>query len=334
MLGYYGLAKRNFFNKNTVTDLWLGGLKRSIRIPSYAVPRMIQTRSERVQLKPTFLLAAMRKPDSIFMRRVSLLWRTVGLGRNSWNDYNRYYNRNRFSRLKGPAIFTVLFCIGTTIFAPYVFQYTPMAYFKRAPSSFVHLLIAANGIVFLMWRMPQFSKILTTYGLLMKDAMYSKWSMLGSAFSHQSFAHILVNMFVLLSFGPPLCSVVGVSNFAVMYLNSAVISSFTALFFPVLMRRSLATVSLGASGAVFSVLGAFSYLFPKAAVGFFFIPIPGGSWIVFLGTLLYNFAGFSFRWGSYDFASHIGGSLTGIAYGWWFQKKKEERFRNNRITVY
>ena len=334
MLGYYGLAKRNFVNKNSISELCLGEFKRSIRLPSFPVPRRTQSQLERVQLKPAYFLMSMRNPASIFMRRVSLLWRTVGLRRNNWSDYNRYYNKNRFKGLKGPAIFTLLFCLGTTISAPYVFQYTPMAYFKRAPSSFVHFLIAVNGIVFLMWRMPQFSKILTTYGLLMKDVMYSKWSMLGSAFSHQSLAHILVNMFVLLSFGPPLCSVVGVSNFAVMYLNSAVISSFTALCLPVVMKRSLATVSLGASGAVFSVLGAFSYLFPKASVGFFFIPIPGGSWIVFLGTLLYNFAGFSFRWGSYDYASHIGGSLTGIVYGWWFQKKREERFRNNRMIIY
>ncbi|CUM47936.1 uncharacterized protein AC631_05128 [Debaryomyces fabryi] len=249
---------------------------------------------------------------------------------DTWTRYNKYYGRSHWNKLKKPALFTALFCITTTLVTPYIFNYTPLSYVKTVPYAFVYSIIAVNGAVFLMWRVPQFSRFLTRYGLLVKDNMYSSWSMIGAAFSHQSLGHLFVNMFVLQSFGTTLCAAVGVTNFAIMYLNSAAISSFISILVPTLLRSSLSVGSLGASGAIFSVFGAFSYLFPKAPLAFFFVPVPGGAWILFLGSLAYNIAGSALRWGRYDYASHIGGSIAGIAYGWWYNKQRKERMNRRR----
>jgi len=249
---------------------------------------------------------------------------------DTWTRYNKYYGRSHWNKLQKPALFTALFCITTTLVTPHLFNYTPLSYVKTVPYAFVYSIIAVNGAVFLMWRVPQFSRFLTRYGLLVKDNMYSSWSMVGAAFSHQSLGHLLVNMFVLQSFGTTLCAAVGVTNFAIMYLNSAAISSFISILVPTILRTSLSVGSLGASGAIFSVFGAFSYLFPKAPLAFFFVPVPGGAWILFLGSLAYNIAGSTLRWGRYDYASHIGGSIAGIAYGWWYNKKRKERMNRRR----
>lgn len=246
---------------------------------------------------------------------------------NTWSNYNRYYNRTAWDRLKKPAIFTTLFCLATTLVVPYAIDYTPLSALKKNPSLLVYGIIAINGGVFLAWRVPALSRYTSKYALLVKDNIQSQWSLLGSAFSHQSLSHFLVNMFVLQSFGTSFCAMVGVSNFAVMYLNSAVISSFVSIVIPTLMRTSMTMGSLGASGAVFSVFGAFSYLIPKAPIGFFFIPVPGGAWLVFLASVAYNVAGAALKWGKYDYAAHLGGSLAGVAYGWWFNKKRQERRR-------
>lgn len=176
-----------------------------------------------------------------------------------------------------------------------------------------------------------FLQALSRYGLLVKDNVYSNWSLLGSAFSHQSFVHLAVNMFVLQSFGSSLCAIAGAPTFLIMYLNSAVISSLVSIIVPTLTRASLAVGSLGASGAIFSVVGAFSYLIPKAPIAFFFIPIPGGAWFAFLASVAYNVTGLFFRWGAYDYAAHLGGSMAGVAYGWWLSKKVKER-RRRRVV--
>lgn len=252
---------------------------------------------------------------------------------NTWKNYNRYYGNSNWDRLKGPALFTAAFCLGTTITMPYLMDYTPLGIFKRRPQMLVYSIIAINGVGFLMWKSPQFLKFLTRYGLLVKDNVYSNWSLLGAAFSHQSFMHLLVNMFVLQSFGSSLCMMLGASNFLMMYLNSAVISSFISIVIPTITRTSLAVGSLGASGAIFSVLGTFSYLIPKAPIALFFFPIPGGAWLAFLGSVAYNVAGLFFRWGAHDYAAHLGGSIAGVAYGWYFSKKmRERRSRMSRVS--
>lgn len=256
--------------------------------------------------------------------------------RSSKNGYNpgRHYKYIRWNKLIRPAVFTVAFCLSTTFLIPPLLNYTPLAIFKKYPDSLIYTIIAINGAVFLAWRSPQFYRVLNKYFLIVKENLNSDWSMVGAAFSHQSFGHLLVNMFVLQSFGTTLCGIVGASNFLVAYLNSAVIASFFSILIPTVMRSSLSVASLGASGAIFSVFGIFSYLIPKAPIALFFIPIPGGAWFIFLGTLAYNVAGAAFRWGTHDFAAHIGGCIAGIAYGWYFTKISGWIQRRRKRSVY
>lgn len=251
----------------------------------------------------------------------------------TWSNYNRHYKNdpwNRLKKLRLQALFTAAFCVGSTVLITGLFQYTPLKALNRSPNLLIYSIIALNGAVFIMWKAPQFSRFLTRYGLIVKDNVYSNWSLLGSAFSHQSVGHIMVNMFVLHSFGTSLCAMIGVSNFLIMYLNSAVVSSFVSMLIPTLMRQSMSVASLGASGAIFSVFGTFSYLIPKAPIALFFIPIPGGAWIVFLGSIAYNVAGSFLRWGTHDYAAHLGGCAAGVAYGWWYKRKINDAYRSRR----
>ncbi|CAI5758710.1 unnamed protein product [Candida verbasci] len=251
---------------------------------------------------------------------------------NTWKSYNQYYNRTSWDKLKNPLIFTAAFCVGTTLITPYLFEYTPLKIFRQNPQILIWSIIAINGAVFLMWKVPQFQKYTMQYGLLFKDNLQSPWTLLGSAFSHQSFTHLFINMLCFQSFASTLVMVLGVSNFTTMYLNAAVISSFASIAIPVLIGSSLSVASLGASGAIFSVFGTFSYLFPSSPVGFFFIPIPGGAWTLFLGTAAWNAAGCALRWGTFDYAAHLGGSLVGIAYGYYYSKKRKESIRRRRLA--
>lgn len=253
--------------------------------------------------------------------------------RNSYNP-GRHYKYIRWNKLIRPGLFTLAFCISTTLLVPPLLNYTPLAIFKKHPNYLIYSIIVINGVICLAWRMPQYTRFMNKYFLIVKENLNSNWSMIGAAFSHQSFGHLLVNMFVLQSFGTSLCAIVGASNFLVAYLNSAVIASFFSILIPTVMRSSLNVASLGASGAIFSVFGIFSYLIPKAPIALFFIPIPGGAWLIFLASLAYNVGGIALRWGTHDFAAHIGGCIAGIGYGYYFTKIKEQIMRRRRRSVY
>lgn len=254
-----------------------------------------------------------------------------------WTQYNRHYGRNKidWKSLAKPAAFTAAFCVTTTIAVPYIFDYTPLGtIFKRNPNFLVYTLIGINVAGFLAWKTPVGYRFMSRYGLLIKDNVRSMWSLFGSAFSHQEGMHILFNMFVLQSFGTALCSYIGASNFLVMYLNSAVISSFFSLAIPTIMRTQLAVASLGASGAIFSVFGTFSYLIPKAPVALFFIPIPGGAWFLYLGSIAFNVAGLFYKWGRHDYAAHLGGCIAAMGYGYYFDKKRRANRERRRAVAW
>ncbi|KAG5422257.1 hypothetical protein I9W82_001352 [Candida metapsilosis] len=251
----------------------------------------------------------------------------------TWKSYNSYYNRSNWDKLKKPLLFTVAFCVGTTFLTPYLFNHTPLSVLKQNPQALIWGIIALNGAVFLMWRVPQFQRFTMRYAILLKDNIQSPWTLLWSAFSHQSFAHIFINMLCFQSFAASLVGILGVTNFTIMYLNAAVLSSFASLAIPMFLGSSLSVASLGASGAIFAVFGCFSFMFPASPVGIFFIPVPGGAWMLFLGTMVWNAAGCVLRWGTFDYAAHLGGSLVGIAYGYYYNKKRREQIRRRRLVL-
>lgn len=64
---------------------------------------------------------------------------------STWKQYNLFYNRSNWDKLKKPLLFTIAFCVGTTLVTPYLFTYTPLSYFKRNPQSLLWSLIGING---------------------------------------------------------------------------------------------------------------------------------------------------------------------------------------------
>lgn len=256
---------------------------------------------------------------------------------------DRYTRLNRFQQFQnGPgkdnslAIITA-FGIGSMaviyFISPYLFNIVPpFTHFKHNPKDLVYTLLGANLVVFGLWRLPQCWRFLQKYMLLQKDHLSSKWSIIGSAFSHQEFWHLGMNMLALWSFGTSLASILGTANFFSLYMNSAIAGSLFSLWYPKIARIMMIGPSLGASGALFGVFGCFSYLFPQAKILLFVFPIPGGAWVAFLGSVAWNLAGCMLRWGSFDYAAHLGGSLMGIAYGWYIshmmKKRRERRLQN------
>lgn len=83
---------------------------------------------------------------------------------------------------------------------------------------------------------------------------------------HSGFLHVLFNMLFLIFFGLPFEEKVGKGRFAIVYFLSGVGAVFThtAIF-------GLHTGLVGASGAIFGILGGFAAMYPRKKV---LVPIP------------------------------------------------------------
>jgi membrane associated rhomboid family serine protease len=145
-----------------------------------------------------------------------------------------------------------------------------------------------------------------------------------SMFLHASWLHVLGNMLFLFIFGNNVEDVMGRLRFLVFYLAAgfaAVLAqTFVTLHFSTTAAASIPTI--GASGAIAGVLGAYFVLLPHARVVtllFGFLPVPLSA-LFFLG---FWFAfqlwqgGFSVTHpdggGGVAFAAHVGGFVLGMA---------------------
>lgn len=137
------------------------------------------------------------------------------------------------------------------------------------------------------------------YGPAVADGQY--WRLITSGFLHANFIHIAFNMWILWAVGEILEPAVGTRRFLIIYFVSLLCGSFGAL----LLTPNLPTI--GASGAVFGVMGA--SLIALRSHGF--DPMRSGIGI----TLLLNL-GITFVVPGISVGGHIGGLIGGLLSAW------------------
>jgi membrane associated rhomboid family serine protease len=77
------------------------------------------------------------------------------------------------------------------------------------------------------------------------------WQLITSAFLHYGFLHIAFNMYVLFALGPTMERILGHSRYLLLFLLSALGGGVASYAF-----SEVGVVSLGASGAIFGLMGA------------------------------------------------------------------------------
>lgn len=154
-------------------------------------------------------------------------------------------------------------------------------------------IIAINIIFFLAtFALPKLKLYLSLNPLLVVNhKMY--WQILTSMFMHNDLSHILLNMLGLLFFGLHVEKSMGSKEFILYYLLCGLLANVFSLFFYIFTNQPYVFL-LGASGALFSVLFAFSVIFPTVKVFIFgIVPVPGPILILIytiieIGSLLFS----------------------------------------------
>lgn len=139
------------------------------------------------------------------------------------------------------------------------------------------------------------------------------WQLITSIFFHMDFAHYLVNAIVLLFFGGELERRVGGRNYLRIFLLSGLAGNIGYLAFAFIVGSS--SGALGASGAIYGVMGALAIIAPEIRVLFFFF-IPMSIRVALLIFAAYdlfmlplsNITGVAY-------SAHLAGLLVGLYYG-------------------
>lgn len=177
------------------------------------------------------------------------------------------------------------------------------------------------------------------------------YTLLTSLFMHGSYMHIIGNLLFLWVFADNIEAVIGNFRFLIFYLGGGVIASLAHIYLgtpaadtlpccmpcdgcegPVMCAGFIP--SLGASGAISAVMGAYILLFPsskiKVLVLIFFTSIYVSAW-VFLGLWFVQqlFAGIGSTSALAQQAesgvawwAHIGGFVFGVAVAWIYKNKR------------
>ncbi|XP_038548612.1 presenilins-associated rhomboid-like protein, mitochondrial isoform X2 [Micropterus salmoides] len=174
-------------------------------------------------------------------------------------------------------------------------------------------IIAANVVVFCCWRVPSLQRSMIKYFTSNPASKTLCSPMLLSTFSHFSFFHMAANMYVLWSFSTSAVSMLGREQFMAVYLSAGVISSFTS--YVCKMATGRFGPSLGASGAIMTILAAVCTKMPEAKLAIIFLPMFSFSAANALKAIVaMDTAGVVLGWKFFDHAAHLGGALFGMWY--------------------
>ncbi|MEM2129563.1 MAG: rhomboid family intramembrane serine protease [Candidatus Bathyarchaeia archaeon] len=192
-------------------------------------------------------------------------------------------------------------------------------------------LVAINVIVFFFLFFQPYSQYdyFYKYGAIPYDILQGRnlWTLITHMFFHADMWHIIGNMIFLWVFGDNVEDTFGHAKYLLFYLSGGIFAEFTHIASVLIsqqlnMGQNLFIPTIGASGAIAAVLGAYVLLFPHARIKtvvyviyiITFTSVPAfyylGFWFIYQVLMgLGTFIGTS---SSVAFWAHIGGFVFGL----------------------
>ena len=180
------------------------------------------------------------------------------------------------------------------------------------------ILITLNASIFIYsYFSGSFDQIVDSYGMKPAEVLSGRQlhTLFTSMFLHGGFLHLIGNMWYFWIFGDNIEDICGWRRFLLFYLASGLVASLVYAF----SAPSSMVPTIGASGAISGVLGAYVVLYPRARVytlvGYFLVMVPAifilGFWFVL--QLLYLYIG---EMAGVAYWAHIGGFIAGALLIW------------------
>lgn len=186
--------------------------------------------------------------------------------------------------------------------------------------SFKFYAIKLTGIIFIIFLIQLIFKNFTSLFLLTSEGFFQPWRFLTAIFLHGSLTHILFNSFALLFFGSILEKFIGGKRFLIVFFITGILANLISVNFY--------SSSLGASGAIFGIIGTLVIIRPTLTVWAFGLPMPmfvaGIIWTVgdFIGLFVPSNVGN---------IAHLSGMFFGLVFGFLYRKKRMKKTKSKII---
>ena len=151
------------------------------------------------------------------------------------------------------------------------------------------------------------------------------WTFISSMFMHAGFLHLFVNMISLLFVGSLVEKLIGKKRYLLFYLASGIFAGLFFIIISYLTGQGLDSYAVGASGALFALVGFLMLITPNLPVYIMFIPIPikmkYAAPLMLVVLWLISFAA-DIPIGN---TAHFGGLLAGLLYGLYVRNKYKRK---------
>jgi len=191
------------------------------------------------------------------------------------------------------------------------------------------ILIFLTLVAFVLFSILILAKVVSLDYIAIKPAniLHGKyfWTFLTSMFMHAGFFHLFVNMLSLFFIGSLAERIIGGKRYLWLYLISGLTAGASFVLLSLVFTADYNTFAVGASGALFGIVGMLILITPNLPVYVMFIPIPiklkyaGPGLLVVLWLI--SLAG-NIPIGN---TAHLGGLLVGLFYGIYLRTKYKRK---------
>jgi len=185
-----------------------------------------------------------------------------------------------------------------------------------------------SGIMIVVFILQNLISGFTSLFVLDNTKMIEVWRFVSAIFLHGGLGHIAYNLFALLLFGSIVEKLIGSRKFLLVFFVTGILANVISVwFYP---------SSLGASGAIFGVIGALVVLRPGMTVWAFGMPMPmvvaGLLWAAgdVIGAVGYFSGNPLDNTGN---IAHLSGMLFGLIFGGMFRVGLERQRRRDNVRI-
>jgi len=180
-------------------------------------------------------------------------------------------------------------------------------------------ILAIIGIAFIFQMIsPNFTE---AFVFVPAIAFAEPWRFISSMFLHGGYMHIFFNAYALFLFGSILERKLSKSQFLTLYFVAGLVGGL-AYYMTYILGIIPSVPALGASGAIYGILGACAVMFPNMRIFVYFIPMKM-KYAAVLWVALELFGSFNINSGIAS-AAHLGGLVFGLAFAWYVANKQRE----------
>jgi membrane associated rhomboid family serine protease len=177
----------------------------------------------------------------------------------------------------------------------------------------VFVIIAINVLVFLI-QLSSDSSHWAWFAFTPALALDMPWIFVTSIFLHGGLTHLVFNMFALLTFGTSLENIVGGRRFLTVFFAAGIVGNLGYM----VTSGDPWIPAIGASGAIFGVIGLLTVLRPWQTVFVGGLPMP--LLVAAIVWALLDLTGF-FAPSDVAHGAHLGGLFLGLAYGAFIRRR-------------